>query len=141
MTKEEYEALPRYERKSIGIYNEMKSNDDLNPPKVINYFCARGKNEPEVTGKEQQLFPTNYNKVVDLGLVKGKIVDKLFTKKITKLSNGRKARQTLRKDCEELSPWDSYTLSSICNYVSQAHYEGCNKVVLSVKELKFLGMY
>tara|TARA_Y100001956_G_scaffold48961_1_gene47617 strand:+ start:10000 stop:10425 length:426 start_codon:yes stop_codon:yes gene_type:complete len=141
MTKEEYDALAPYEKRSVGIYNEMKSDDDLRSPKVINYFCPRGKNDPEVTGKEKQIPETNYDKKVDTSLVISKIQDKLFTKKKTKDSRGGKmVRQTLRKDCEKLSPWETYHLSSLMLYARQAHSEGCKMMILSWQEKKFLGI-
>ena len=138
MTKEEYDALPPYEKKSIGIYNEMKSDDDLRTPKVINYFCPRGKNDPEVTGKVKIIPETNFDKVVDTSLVISKIQDKLFTKKKSKDVYGRMVRQTLRKDCEKLSLWETYHLSSLMLYARQAHSEGCMKMVISWREKKFL---
>ena len=138
MNKEEYDALPPYEKKSIGIYNEMKSDDDLCSPKVINYFCARNKNDPEISGKVKQIPEINFDKMVDTSLVISKIQDKLFTKKKTKGARGRMVRQTLRKDCEKLSPWETYHLSSLMLYARQAHSEGCLKVILSWQECKFL---
>ena len=140
MTKDEYDALPRYEKRSVGIYNEMKSDDDLRSPKVINYFCPRGKNDPEVSGKEKIPYPINYDKVVDTSLVMSKIQDRVFTKKKTKDVHGRMVRQTLRKDCEELSPWDAYTLSSLMQYARQSAGEGCMKMIISWQECKFLGI-
>ena len=62
MNKEEYDALPPYEKKSIGIYNEMKSDDDLCSPKVINYFCARNKNDPDISGKVKQIPEINFDR-------------------------------------------------------------------------------
>ena len=138
MTKDEYDALAPYEKRSVGIYNEMKSDDDLRSPKVINYFCPRGKNDPDVTGKEKQIPEINYDKMVDTSLVISKIQDKLFTKKKTKDVRGRMVRQTPRKDCEKLLPWETYHLSSLMLYARQAHSEGCKMMILSWQEKKFL---
>ncbi|CAH9014565.1 conserved hypothetical protein [Vibrio phage 249E41-1] len=140
MTKDEYDALSPYEKRSVGIYNEMKSEDDLRSPKVINYFCPRGKNDPEVSGKEKLPHEIYYDKVVDLNLVMSRIQDYTFTKKKTKDVHGRMVRQTLRKDCEAMKPWDVYTLSSLMQYARQGYAEGSKRLILSWNECKFLGI-
>ena len=103
MTKEEYDALPSYEKKSIGIYNEMKSDDDLHSPKVINYFCARNKNDPEISGKVKQIPETHFDRKFETLKAITLLEDKLFT---TKRTGGK--RQTLRKKMEDIAPYEQY---------------------------------
>ena len=131
-----------YEERSKGIWKTLCTNDegDNNNHQVISYFCKRENNQPEVTGKVKQIPEIYYDKVVDLNLVMRKIQDYTFTKKKTKDAHGRMVRQTLRKDCEAMKPWDVYTLSSLMQYARQGHMEGSKSLILSWQECKFLGI-
>ena len=127
MTKEEYEALPRYEKKSIGIYNEMKSDDDLYSPKVINNFCARNKNDPDINGVVKQIPQREYTIQVETQWVIRALKDKLYTK-----------QGTLRKKYVDMTPWVAYDSSALMLYANQCYKEGSKYALLSWQERKWL---
>ena len=153
MTMERYEAR----RWKLTTIDNTSAEDDKG--KCISYFCpstpdyetfpndwVKGykegspKADVNVTGNVKKIPEIYYDKVVDLNLVMSKIQDYTFTKKKTKGVHGRTVRQTLRKDCEAMKPWDVYTLSSLMQYARQCHAEGHGKALLSWKECKFLGL-
>ena len=127
MTKEEYEALPRYERKSIGIYNEMKADDDLVSPKVINYFCARGKNDPEINGVVKKVPSKDYTIQVEVQWVVKALKEKLYTK-----------QGKLRKKYVDMPPWVAYDASALMMYANQCYKEGSKYALVSWQERKWL---
>ena len=133
MTKEEYDALPPYEKRSVGIYNEMKSDDDLLPPKVINYFCPRGKNDPEVTGRVKIIPETHFDRKFETLKAITLLEDKLFTTKRT----GRK-RQTLRKKMEDIPPYEQYDYAALMMYLRQCYQEKSKYCILSSRELAMI---
>jgi len=143
--------MKRYEERRWKL--RTIDNIDKEEPKglCISYLCPvtpdyetfpkewiadfkKGKPSEEITGKEKQPFPINYDKVVDTDWLVCKIEDKLYTKKKT---NG--LRQTLRKDAEKLKPYEEYNLSALLHYAQQAQSEGTSKVILSWQEIKLLG--
>ena len=133
MTKEEYDALAPYEKRSVGIYNEMKSDDDLRPPKVINYFCPRGKNDPEVTGKVKIIPETHFDREFETLKAITLLEDKLFT---TKLTGGK--RQTLRKKMEDIAPYEQYDYAALMMYLRQCYQEKSKYCILSSRELAMI---
>lgn len=147
----------RYEQKRFKLTIVDTTKEDDTKGKCVSFFCPetpdyetfpkdwvkgykQGCPSEKVSGKVKQTSEINYDKVVDLNIVLGKIQDKLFTKKESRLNNGKKVRNTLRKDCEKLPPWEVYMLSSLCQYSRQAKLEGCNKLILSWQECKFLNI-
>ena len=133
MTKEEYDALAPYEKRSVGIYNEMKSDDDLRSPKVINYFCPRSKNDPDVTGKEKIIPETHFDRKFETLRAITLLEDKLFT---TKRVGGK--RQTLRKKMENIPPYEQYDYAALMTYLRQCYQEKSKYCLLSRKELAMI---
>jgi len=133
MTKEEYDALPPYEKKSVGIYNEMMSDDDLHSPKVINYFCARNKNDPEISGKVKIIPETHFDRKFETLKAITLLEDKLFT---TKRTGGK--RQTLRKKMEDIAPYEQYDYAALMIYLRQCYQEKSKYCLLSRKELAMI---
>ena len=133
MNKEEYDALPPYEKKSVGIYNEMKSDDDLCSPKVINYFCARNKNDPEITGNVKIIPETHFDRQFETLKAITLLEDKLFT---TKRTGGK--RQTLRKKMENIPPYEQYGYAALMMYLRQCYQEKSKYCLFSRKELAMI---
>lgn len=133
MTKEEYDALAPYEKRSVGIYNEMKSEDDLRPTKVINYFCPRGKNDPEITGKVKIIPETYFDRQFETLKAITLLEDKLFT---TKRTGGK--RQTLRKKMEDIALYEQYDYAALMMYLRQCYQEKSKYCLLSRKEIAMI---
>ncbi|CAH9014651.1 conserved hypothetical protein [Vibrio phage 277E43-1] len=149
--------MQRYEERRWKLTTIDNTSAEDDKGNCISYFCPttpdyetfpedwvkgykEGSPKVEVTGKEKLPHEIYYDKVVDLNLVMSKIQDYTFTKKKTKDAYGRMVRQTLRKDCEAMKPWDVYTLSSLMQYARQGYAEGSKSLILSWNECKFLGI-
>ena len=150
MTKEEYDALPPYEKKSVGIYNEMKSDDDLSDPNVINFFCPKTpdwntfpkkwvdgykehKPDKEVTGTVKIIPETHFDRKFETLKAIALLEDKLFT---TKRTGGK--RQTLRKKMEDIAPYEQYDYAALMMYLRQCYQEKSKYCLLSRKELAMI---
>ena len=127
MTKEEYDNLPPYEKKSVGIYNTMKDDDDIHPPKVINYLCPRRPNDPVITGVVKQLPPINYDIQVKSSWIISAIKEKMYTKK-----------GELRKKYVDMPPYEQYTAGSLMMYANQCYKEKSEYALISWQERKWL---
>jgi hypothetical protein len=128
MNREEYreylESLPPYERKAAKLYSEMKDVDDPEDcVRVISYFCKRGDNQPEVSGKVFKAPETHYELVLPLDKVIALVNEKLFTKS-----------GTVRKTMSDMREYEITEWGSLLHYINQAKEECAKKVLISRRE-------
>ena len=127
MTKEEFDALDRYQQKHIKLLSVMKEDDDLKQYKVISFFKPLGRGQQPISGKIKQVPITNYTKVVDSSWAVKHLTSKLYTK-------GGK----LRKKYVDMPDWLQYDVGALMLYLNQCYKERCGKALFSYKEYKFL---
>lgn len=117
---------------------------------VVSFFCPttpdyvtfpsewrdtynKGKPTKRVTGKVFTPPESDFEVMYDLDKAMSLVVDKLFTKKVT-----RGVRCTPRKGFLEMKEYETYVWISLLDYLRQCKRENSNKCLLSRKEIAIL---
>lgn len=143
--------MERYEQRRWKL--QTLDNTSKEEPKglCVSYFCPEnpdwetfpkewvkdykeGRPRKPVTGVEFKPPESDFTILYDLDKAMGQVVDKIFTKQVT-----RNRRTTMRKDFLDMPAYDTYTWISLLDYLRQCKREGnYSKCLLSKKEWSML---
>ncbi|AUR89249.1 hypothetical protein NVP1121O_221 [Vibrio phage 1.121.O._10N.286.46.C4] len=137
---EDYESPYEYRR-----YHQWKAypmeDEELTGTKVISYFKPPSAYKKElrdlckgVTGEVYERVETTYTKVKSVKEVIDLIQDLLYTKKLTKLKNGKKVRRTFREGYPEALGENKYAWMDLMHYARQELLAGSETMILTNQE-------
>lgn len=136
LNKEDYENMYEYRRQWLCVFEKDDGMEQY--PLSVSFFCKRLNNQPEITGKVMELREEVFDKVYDTNTVVRMMTNKMFTKKLTKLKNGKKKRVTYLKSFLDMEEYDKYSWISLIETVRYAVLNDEDVVYLRQKEIKLL---
>ena len=111
-----------YEFMRENLWKEVSDIDDIKYANVISYFCKSG--QTPITGEIKQIKETDYKATMGIKDAFQKIQVLMLTKS-----------KTLRKSMEALTPYQTYDLIALLNYLREQWSEGNRgEVMLSWRE-------
>ena len=109
-------------------------NEDDGYTKVISYLTPKLRGQQyDVRGVVFEPPESHFTVMYDLTKAMSQVMDKIFTKKLTK---GR--RITMRKEFLDMPEYDTYTWVALLDYLRQCKREGSKSCLLSRKEVAIL---
>ncbi len=140
--KEDYDNL--YDYKVQWLWAEVSSDDDLEGkyPNILHPFVKRTERENRAqtlyTNKVKQVPETAYDKSYQLSLVVRLMKERMFTKKLTRCSDGTKRRLTPRKEYLNMAPHEEILWISLQEEVRFASRNGEERILLSYQEERLI---
>lgn len=143
MTSERYEKRHRKLEFLTGDREKIQEHfrDDPDEPipqeylgKCYSFFVKKSHGQKfDIDGRVFIPEEARHEIELETSEVFNKVIDKIFTKQLTK---GK--RQTPRKEFLEMQPYEVYSWIALMNYVRQSFVDGEEKVLLSRKEFAMI---
>lgn len=128
-----------YEWRRNCLWRDISSDDDLDYPNIISFFCKRSPNDKqEYTSTVFKPTEPSYDKSYELSLVIRLVKEKVFQKRLKTVSKGIKKRVIPKKSFIDMKEYEIYDWVSLMTEIRYCVLNNEETILLSNKEIAMI---